>query len=378
MKKSITPGQIRAGNRQLIYSYIYSHPAVSQQDLAYQLRLSRPTVSSSLAEMEELGMIEKSGQVSSEFVGRKAAAYSIINTYRIAVGVHIHAHHITLSVVNLYGEIIENDHRDLNFINDEACAERICDCVKDFIASTGYPDERILGVSIVLPGLVSPDGTLVTYGKILDCTGLKIEAFSRHLKWHCRFIHDASSAALSELWNSDRYPDSIYLMLSNHFGAAAIVGGKILYGRHGHAATYEHIRLQKTGGETCYCGRKGCAETLLSVQSLLKGFPEDLDAFFANVRAGKKEEAKRWKKYLEDLAHMIRIIHLSTDTDYFLSGDLAPYITQMDVKLLYKLIEGSIPFPEENDYLHVGSMPVSGISIGGALIMVKNFLSHAM
>lgn len=378
MKKSITPGQIKTNNRQLIYSFIYAHPEVSQLELTNELNLSRPTVSGSLAEMEEMGMIEKVGHISSEYVGRKAAAYSIVTNYRMAIGVHVHADRISIYAVDLCGEIVRIQKISLPYANDKAYQKTLCGHVTDFVEALGCKNEQILGVSIVVPGLVSPDGTIVTYGEILDCTGLRIEAFSSHLPWPCSFIHDASSAAHSELWRSDRYADSIYLMLSHHFGAAAIIDSKIVYGKHGHAATYEHIQMEKEGGSRCYCGRHGCAETLISVESLLKGFDEDLDTFFRNVRAGKPKEAKRWEKYLEDLAHLIRIIHLACDTDYFLSGNLAPYFTEEDIETLYRLIEVKIPFPESNDYLHIGTMPMSGISIGGALIMVKSFLSHAI
>ena len=46
MKKAITPGQISRTNLELIYHYIYKNGPVSQQDISYDLRLSRPTVTS--------------------------------------------------------------------------------------------------------------------------------------------------------------------------------------------------------------------------------------------------------------------------------------------------------------------------------------------
>lgn len=377
MKKSITPGQIKANNRQLVFNYIYAHPSSSQQDLSYELHLSRPTVSSCLAEFEELGMIEKNGQIANELVGRKAATYSVVSAYRVAIGVHIHADRVSITAVNLYGEVIKTQSHPIPYSNDEDYPVEVCRRIDDFAASLMLKDEQVLGVSIVIPGLVSPDGSYVTYGKILECTGLKAESFGAHLRWPCKFIHDAFSAASAEMWITHTKSDSIYLMLSNHFGAASIIDGKVDDGKHGHAATYEHIQLQKNG-ERCYCGRRGCAETVLSIQSLLKGFDEDLDTFFMHVRTGKTKESAKWKKYLSYLAQLIEIIHLACDSDYILSGDLAPYISESDIQVLYKQVERAIPFPDTQDYLQVGKMPMSGISIGGALVMVQEFLSHAV
>ena len=59
MKKSITPNQIRENNRNLIYQYIYRKKKVSQQDIAYDLHLSRPTVTTNLSSLEEDGLINK-------------------------------------------------------------------------------------------------------------------------------------------------------------------------------------------------------------------------------------------------------------------------------------------------------------------------------
>ena len=79
----ITPGQIKKTNRQLIYDYIYQRKKVSQQDIAYALRLSRPTVASNLSEMEEAGLVRKNGQLDQDQIGRKAMAYSVVPDYRI-------------------------------------------------------------------------------------------------------------------------------------------------------------------------------------------------------------------------------------------------------------------------------------------------------
>ena len=85
----ITPGQIKKTNRQLIYDYIYQRKKVSQQDIAYALRLSRPTVASNLSEMEEAGLVRKNGQLDQDQIGRKAMAYSVVPDYRIAIGAEL-------------------------------------------------------------------------------------------------------------------------------------------------------------------------------------------------------------------------------------------------------------------------------------------------
>lgn len=234
MKRSITPNQIKENNRSLIYHYIYEKRQVSQQDIAYDLRLSRPTVTTNLSALEEKGVIRKEGQIDTEYVGRKAAAYSIVPDYRIGVGVEILKKEIKIIAVNLYGEKIRHAAVPVDFEYKDAYFQKVCDAVIDFKNELNISEEQILGVGFAMQGLVAPDGQTILYGEILSCTGLSVTRFSEHLPFPCRFIHDADSAAISELWVSPELKDAFYLSLSRHLGAAIISKGAILPGKHGH------------------------------------------------------------------------------------------------------------------------------------------------
>ena len=109
MKKSITPNQIRQNNINLIYQYIYQSGTTSQQDISYALHLSRPTVANGLNELEETGLIQKSGQLDSDYVGRKATAYSIVPDYKLSIGVEIIANQVIIVSVVLYEKDSERE-----------------------------------------------------------------------------------------------------------------------------------------------------------------------------------------------------------------------------------------------------------------------------
>ena len=330
MKKTITPGQISRTNLELIYHYIYKNGPVSQQDIAYDLRLSRPTVTSKISDLEAMGMIRKDGRIASDLVGRKAAAYSIVPDYRVAVGVEVQAQQFKI-----------------------------------------LRDEQLLGIGISVPGLVSADGSEVTYGRVLDCTGLKLGRFQKYLHFPCRFLHDASAAAGSELWASPELPDFVYLNISIHLGASMIRNREIFNGRHGYAATFEHVQLYPDG-PVCYCGRKGCMEMYCSMSSLLDG--EEEDRFFENLRNGDPLYQERWLRFLRNLALAVNNSHLLYDTVFVLGGYLAQHLTNSDIDIIYDEIEKLSPFPEYRDYIQISKMPVHNITIGSALPYITEFL----
>ncbi len=372
MPKSITPGQIRKTNRQQIYNYIYEHKTVSQQDLTYALRLSRPTVASNLAEMEETGLIYKSGQLDADQVGRKAAAYSIAADYRISIGVEVTQEGAKIIAVDLYGRNIHRVTAKLHFKNVDTYYKRLCDVILKFTASLPIPGDRILGIGFAMQGLIAADGSTVVYGAIMGCTGLTTQALSRYLPYPCSFVHDPDAAALSELWSSPNLTDAIYLSLSRHLGGSMIVKRNIVPGKHGHTATFEHIQARPRG-KLCYCGKRGCMETICSMQSLLGD--DDPEDFFQLVRSGAPEQTKRWQDYLKNLAGLIGMLHLVHDVDFILGGHLAPYFTQSDLRLIYDEIRRGCPFDDSDDYLLISKMPSHNINIGVALPYIQAFLA---
>lgn len=371
MPKRITPGQIKKNNRQQVYQYIYQHAKVSQQDIAYALHLSRPTVTANLAELEEDGLICKSGLIESDQIGRKAIAYSIVPDYRVAIGVEFLRAMVKIVAVDLYGKKLRREVLERRFENRDSYFEDICDGILAFIEALDLPPRRILGIGIAMQGLASSDGSTIVYGAILGCTGLKIDSFEQRLGYPCSFVHDPAGAALSELWVSPELTDAIYLSMSPHLGGALISNRRILTGKHGHNATFEHIQADPNG-KMCYCGRRGCWDTLLSIRSLVGD--EARDDFFTLVRQGDPEACKRWHAYLGHLAELINSLHLINDVDFIIGGHLAQYFTEEDVQALYDIIRQITPFNEPDDFIRISKMPSHNITIGVSLPYIQDFL----
>jgi len=373
MKKSITPNQIKQNNRSLIYHFIYKNRKVSQQDISYALHLSRPTVTANLTAMEEDGLIGKNGLIDTEFVGRKAAAYSIVPDYRISIGVEILKKEVKMIAVNLYGERMGYMTCEAIFERSEPYYQMVCDKLLEFKDSLHTKDDKVLGIGFAMQGLVTPDQQTILYGEILSCTGLSIKEFSGRLPYPCSFIHDADSAAVSELWASPELTDAFYLSLSKHLGAAIISKGTILTGKHGHNSTIEHIQMNPDGAR-CYCGKTGCMETLLSLTALL-GEQEDAETFFRKVRQNDPVCEKRWNIFLTDLAKAVNMLHLVYDTDFVLGGYIAQYLCDEDLVSLHSQIRQMTPFPEDTDFLRISKMPKHNIAIGAALPYIQAFLN---
>lgn len=106
-----------------------------------------------------------------------------------------------LTAVDLYGNAIFTDTFSVPYSNTSAYYEQIAETIREFTASNHYTEEKVLGISIATQGITSPDHTTVTYGTIMNNTGMKLEEFTRRLPYPCYLEHDSKSAAFLELWN---------------------------------------------------------------------------------------------------------------------------------------------------------------------------------
>lgn len=377
MVNRITPERILETNRHMIYEHIYRGRDTSLQKISEALNMSRPTVTNHLSVMEKEGLIVRKGLIppKHEAQGRRAVEWAVDEKYKLAAGVEILRHIIKIIAIDLYGKPVKSMKLHVEYKNSEDYYRDICGHIKRFIKSLELSEEnRILGIGFAVQGLVSEDGSTVIYGEILKCTGLKIDVFTRWLDYPCRFIHEPDGAALSELWVSPELDSAMYLSMSDHLGGAVISNRKIINGIHRHAATFEHIQALQEG-RLCYCGKRGCYETVCSKDALLGD--EEPESFFADLREGKNDNVERWGVFLKFLGRLIAQLHLVVDTKYVLGGHLAPFFTDDDIKTLYHEVRELTPFVENDDFLLISKMPSHNITIGAALPYIMSFLESA-
>ena len=260
----------------------------------------------------------------------------------------------------------------MNFEPEQKYFDKLQKIVKDFLEKYKYDEHQILGIGLGMQGLTSPDGSLMTYGKILDCTGLSIQSFADYFSVPCKFIHDAECASTSELWENPEIKDAIYLSLGHHLGGAIIINGEFQNGLTGKSGTFEHMTLIPDG-MTCYCGNKGCAECYCSGNYLLE--PEmELDEFFSKKSQGDSACQKKWEAYLEYLSMLINNLHMVVESTVILGGNITPYFTEEDIAAIKQHVFEHSTFQDDVSYIILGKCRNDAVSIGAALPFIKNFL----
>lgn len=372
-EKGLTTISLKKINKAKVYQYIYQKKVTSKQQIVQGLQMGLSTVSQNLNLLEEAGLIERNGYFDSTG-GRKAHAIRIVPNYRISIGVGIQKNMFHITAVDLYGNAFYTDTIALDYSNTSEYYEQVTGKVKEFISEKYYDEEKILGISIATQGITSPDHTSVTYGSIMNNTGMDLKDFSHRLPYPCHLEHDSKSAAFLELWNHPDLDSAIVFLLNRNLGGAIITNRQIHQGSSMHSGSIEHICVNPDG-PLCYCGKRGCLETYCSANALERSCGLSVKEFFPLLREKKSSQLTQlWEDYLNHLAFAMKNLNMVIDAPVIISGYLAPYFTEEDIHYLLKRIRSSSPFDFEDNQILVGVHGQYTPAIGAALFYVEQFL----
>jgi len=103
------------------------------------------------------------------------------------------------------------------------------------------------------------------------------EDLERVLNIPVYMANDANCFALAEsIWGAASHlkPETLFgVIMGTGVGSGIVVNGQILQGRHGIAGEWGHNPLDDSGPD-CYCGKKGCVETIIAGPALERYYAE--------------------------------------------------------------------------------------------------------
>lgn len=368
--KNLTTIEIKKINKNNIYQYIYFKKQCSKQNITTDLNIGLTSLNQNLKALEKENLIQKGGFYESTG-GRKAYALEINKNARISIGIEILKNKLYIISINLYGEVLHTKVINEKFVSSIHYCKKIGQYLQEFIYDYSIKENTLLGVTITLQGIISKNGNTISYSPLLDNTDLTLDDFQKYIPYPCCFEHDSKAAAYLECWHKKEFSDAFVLLLNDNLGSAVVTNQKVHYGKQMHSGIIEHMTIS-LNGETCYCGKKGCLETYCSAQALLKG--EKASEFFKKVRLN--EDGGKWKEYLNVLSFAISNIHTIFDVPIIISGYLASYIIDDDLKYILYRIHQQYAFSFDEDYLHLSDYGRLAPAIGGALIYIDQFIAQ--
>lgn len=370
-KKAATSTDIKQLNKNHVFRYIQNHGNVSRRDIQMDLNLSLPTTTLHINELMDDGLVQEAGTIGNTG-GRSAMTYAAVNDARLAIGVDITRHNISLVAIDLQGNTLCSAEYRFPFTRDEIYYRYLGECVQSFIDSHQFDRNRILGVGIGLPGITTKDYRYVEFGETLGLTGVSLDEFSRYMDYPVRLLNDANAAGFCEVWTHDSPPNMFYILLSTFVGGAIIIDNKVYSGDNFRSGEVGHIVIHNNG-RRCYCGQLGCSDAYLASTRLSDSAQGSLELFFQRLKAGDPAAQHLWNDYLQDLALVVKDVRMLFNCTIMLGGYVGKYMSDY-IEQFRDLLKDYCTFDTNSDYVTACQYKGSAIAAGAALIFIDDFL----
>src|SRR5713226_402194 len=260
---------LRDRNRQRVLDVLRIRGRTSQADIARATGLSRTTVHTLIGELKEEGMVlEVDGRPAGSGSGRPAVQLVLQMTSRAVLGIDFGHSHVQVAVADLAHNVLAERHRDLD-VNHRAreALDFSAEMAAEVLAEVGIDRSHVIGAGIGIPGPVDRErGTAGSATILPGWVGLRIaDAMQKRLGLPVDIENDANLGALAELtWGAGRdCTNFAYIKAATGIGAGLVIDGALLRGATGTAGEIGHTTLDERGA-LCYCGNRGCLETVAS------------------------------------------------------------------------------------------------------------------
>ena len=266
---------LRGRNRQRVMEIVRMQGRVSQADIARATGLSRTTVSTLVAELKESGLVVDLESTPRQVRGgRPGVELALRDPSQVVAGFDFGHSHVAVAMADLGHTVLAESRFELD-VNRNAmeALDRAARMFQEVLTRTGVDRKNVLGAGIGIPGPVDrAHGTAGSATILPDWVGLRIALeMELRLGIPVQIENDANLGALAELtWGAGRDCSNFaYVKAATGIGAGIVIDGRLLRGATGTAGEIGHTTLDEAG-PLCYCGNRGCLETVASGPAIVE------------------------------------------------------------------------------------------------------------
>lgn len=318
-------------------------------DLSRELNISTPKITSLVNELIDEGLLQDLGKIDSTG-GRRASIYGLVNDACYFIGVDVKRYYINIGLLDFKKHLV-SVHEKIPYPleNTQQSLAALIDTIRNFIKEQGIAKDKILGIGINLSGRVN-NITGYSYSYFHFHEEPLVATIEQELGIKTFLENDSNAMAYGEFAHGvvTNEKNVLFINLDYGTGSGIIVDGKVYYGKSGFSGEFGHIPFYDNE-IICGCGKKGCLETEVSGQALLRKVKEKMEAGAATILSKNKNELK-----LEDLIEAAKqedvlMIELLAEMGEKLGRALAVLINLFNPELV--ILGGTLA--ETGDYLRL-------------------------
>jgi predicted NBD/HSP70 family sugar kinase len=274
--KMVNHDLMRNINTREVFECIRMNNPITKKQLQNMTKLSWGSISKIINILIEKDLISE--QIISDMrVGRSPTVYDVNSEDNYIIGLDINLAGFNGVVIDLKCRVKAIIRESLNRYEEKEILEKAINIIHRLIAMVGGKD-KIHGIGIAFPGIVDPiqGTTFLSHNSIssqeFDIGNVISDTFDLPVK----IDQDPNCLALTEinLGKARGINTAIVLRASHGIGASLIIGGKVHHGFTGSTGELGHINVEPDSKITCSCGKRGCLETVASIETIVKSAVE--------------------------------------------------------------------------------------------------------
>ncbi len=268
MGKVDRKNQIR---RNLILRALLDYGPKSLTDLAKITGMTLPVVSRTVSVLRREKLVIEPREKDTVQAGRPPSMVKLNGKAGFLLGIDIGRLFTNFIILDLETRIVSDTRRkSIPLSNDIGIIDELEKEIKVVLSLAGVEWSKLLGIGISLPGMVKgKEGLGETYFNFGDAPAREI--LSRRFDKPVHIEHDLEAMAFGERWfgAAKDVKNALCVNVGWGLGLGMILDGKVFYGEEGYAGEFGHIQVVRNG-ELCYCGKRGCLETVASGRAITK------------------------------------------------------------------------------------------------------------
>ena len=244
---------------------IRSSETISRVELSQRSSLTEVTIAKIVKELLAEGVVIEAGRGKSTG-GKRPTLFTLNTGVLYAVGVSLDISKIVIALCGLNGTMVERvDLAGHGSQPPPQVMDRVAKSIKGLLTRRGLTKNSVVGVGVASTGRRRGSlgwGAYEEMDDIWDSFDIANELESR-CGMDVMVENDANCVALGAFWagGNDSARDFMTVYMSTGIGAGIVIGGSIFRGASDNAGEIGHIIVEPDGSE-CWCGSRGCLETV--------------------------------------------------------------------------------------------------------------------
>lgn len=262
---------MRLQNTLPVMNIMNEYDSISRVELARKLNCNGTTVTRITKDLISKGILKTAGL--SNFTGGRPREKIELNAdWKNAIGIALDPDYITGVIVNIKGKIIV---REQVFFRGIKTGKEFLDTltlITDRLLNS-CEREKLLGIGIATFGTFSgKEKILENVAQFPSLEKFDIKSFFQKKYSIIPEVANTTIAkTFNEIWFNKNGSKGNFILfnIGSGIGCAIAIDGKIVFNRDSYGGELGHTTYQVDGAE-CECGKRGCLETLCSINAIKK------------------------------------------------------------------------------------------------------------